>query len=229
EGDFSVEVYPIAKNLEKDEAPGEIYEELKQQSIAIHTLVNNAGLGQRGKFWEIPLEKDLTMIRVNLEAPVRLTKLFLPPMITRGRGRILNTAAIAGFEPGPLMAIYHATKAFLLSFSESLATELEGTKISVTALCPGPVDTDFFPKADMVGTRVFQEGRVMAPQEVAKTAYDACVRGERYVVPGVANKAMVFSRRLMTELAQAKTSERMYEAVKTRKREPGDIARKANA
>lgn len=226
-----VEVTALARDLQEENAADDILAELSGRNITIDILANNAGLGQRGKFWEIPLERDLEMIRVNLEAPVRLTKRFLPPMIRRGRGRILNTASIAGFEPGPMLAIYHATKAFVLSWSESLATELQDTGVALTALCPGPVDTDFFPKAGMVDTNAFQKAKVMAPQEVAAAAYEALMKGERIVVPGGANKAMVFGRRVMSESAQAKMNKKMYEGTdpSQRKRERGDVEAKAEA
>jgi short-subunit dehydrogenase len=193
--------------------------------------VNNAGLGRRGHFWEISLEDDISMIRLNVEAGIRLTKRFLPAMLFSQRGRILNTASVAGFEPGPLLAVYHATKAFVLSWSEALATELKDTGVTLTVLCPGPVDTDFFEKADMVDTHAFQDAQVMAPQEVASTAYQALMDGERVVVPGLANKAMVFGRRLMPESAQAKMNEKMYGDTdpEERKRERGDVEAEAEA
>jgi len=155
--------------------------------------------------------------------------LFLPQMIRRNQGRIMNTASIAGFEPGPLLAVYHASKAFVLSFTEALATELENTDISVTALCPGPTDTDFFPKAGMLETKAFQKAHVMAPQEVAELAYKGLMRGDRTVVAGGSNKALVFARRFMTEGAQAKMNKKFYEKVKPakRKRHRGDFERKA--
>jgi short-subunit dehydrogenase len=98
---------------------------LEGDGVAVDILVNNAGHGFRGKWWEIPIERDISMVRLNIEAVLRLTKLFLPPMLKRERGRLLNTASIAGFEPGPLLAVYHATEAFVLSWSEALAAELE--------------------------------------------------------------------------------------------------------
>lgn len=227
--DYQVPVQVLAKDLEEESAAQEIAAELSRTGTEIEILVNNAGRGQRGKFWEIPLEEHLGIIRLNVEATIRLTSLFLPAMVRRGHGRILNTASIAGFEPGPLMAVYHATKAFVLSWSEALATELEDTGLTVTALCPGPVDTDFFPKADMMDTKVFQKGNLMAPQEVAEGGFIALMRGERVFVPGGLNKAMVFSRRMMTESAQAKMNEKSYEEVKQqdRKRDRGDVEKKA--
>jgi short-subunit dehydrogenase len=225
---FGVNVRTIAKDFEHPAAVDEIFAELAADRIPIEILVNNAGLGQRGKFWETPLDRDIAMLRVNVEAVVRLTKAFLPVMVKRGHGRILNTASIAGFEPGPTLAVYHATKAFVLSFTEAIATELEDTAVTVTALCPGPVDTDFFPKAEMIDTQVFQRGNVEAPQEVARAAYAAVMAGERMVIPGGMNKVAVFSRRLLPESAQAKKNEKLYQATDPaeRKRERGDVESK---
>lgn len=224
---YEVPVYTIARDLEEANAADEIAEELESQGIPVHVLVNNAGLGFLGNFWDMPFERDLSMLRVNIGAMVHLTKLFLPQMIARGSGRVLNTASIASFEPGPTLAVYHATKAFVLSLSEALATELEGTGITVTALCPGATDTDFFPKAGMVDTWAFQKGKVMSPREVAELGYKAAIKGERVVVAGVVNKLMVFSRHLMPEAAQAAINEKMYEKVapEEMKRSPGDIRR----
>jgi short-subunit dehydrogenase len=219
-----VQVSTIAKDLEQPEAAQEIFDQLTRDGIQIDILVNNAGQGQKGKFWEISIERDLSVLRLNIEAVLRLSKLFLAPMIQRRRGRILNVASVAGFEPGPLLAVYHASKAFVLSLSEALATELQDTGVTLTALCPGPTDTDFFEKAHMVDTRAFQQANLMAPQPVAEAGYKALMDGDRIIVPGAANKAMVFSRRFLPVSAQAKMSEKLYEEVdpEDRKREPGE-------
>ncbi len=222
---YSASVRIIAGDLEDPRVPSAIFDALQQASITVDILVNNAGRGCCGKFWEIPLEHDLSMLHLNVEAMLRLTKLFLPPMIARGRGRILNTSSIAGFAPGPRMAVYHATKAFVLSWSEALAIEMEGTPITVTALCPGATDTDFFPKAGMEGTRAFQTQPLSAPQEVAKSAYEGLMSGELFVVPGGMNKVLVAARRVLTQEAAAKLNLRLYEEVpsKNRKRHRGDM------
>jgi short-subunit dehydrogenase len=209
----AVESEIIVKDLEDINAPQQIYDEITQKGYEIDILVNNAGLGQRGNFWDIPIEKDISILRVNVEAVLRLTKLFLPLMVSRRRGRILNTASIAGFEPGPLLAVYHASKAFVLSFSEALATELKDTGVTVTALCPGPTDTKFFTRADMESTKAFQKGPLMSPLDVAKQGYEALMRGDRLCVTGGVNKALVFSRRMLPESMQAKFNEKMYEEV----------------
>jgi short-subunit dehydrogenase len=223
----NVAVHVIALDLKTPAATEEIFN--RASNIGpVDILVNNAGFGQKGKFWEIPLERDLGMVRVNVEAVLRLTKLFLPGMIERRKGRILNTASIAGFEPGPGLATYHATKAFVLSLSESLATELKDTGVTLTALCPGATDTDFFEKADMVNTTIFQKGNLMAPQDVAAAAYKAMMNGDRVVITGGVNKAIVYSRHLIPESAQAKLNESFYKEVDPAKvkRQPGDVAAK---
>jgi short-subunit dehydrogenase len=227
-GAYNIDVKTIAANLEESTAPKQIFDFVISQNANIDIMANNAGHGHLGNFWEIPLSDQVSMLRVNIEAVVRLTHLFLPQMVQKRRGRILNTASIAGFEPGPTLAVYHATKAFVLSFTEALATELENTGITVTALCPGATDTDFMPKAQMVGTKAFQKGAVMSPQEVAEIGYKACMNGDRTVVAGAANKALVFARRFMTEEAQAKLNQKFYEKVPPadRKRTRGDVEAK---
>jgi len=203
----------VACDLERPESAREIFDRFDGGGIEIDVLVNNAGFGHRGKFWEIPIEDDISVLRLNVETVLRLTKLFLPPMIQRGRGGILNVASIAAFEPGPLFAIYHATKAFVLSWSEALATELEETGVTVTALCPGPTDTDFFPKSGMEGSRMFQQMNLMAPQAVAEAGYQGLMKKDRVVVPGATNKLVAFSRRILPEATQAKITEQLYKDV----------------
>ena len=224
-----IDVCVVAKDLERESAAQELYDELNRDVIDVHILVNNAGQGFLGKFWDIPIERDISMLRLNVEAPLRLTKLFVRPMLQREHGRILNTASVAGFQPGPFLNVYHSTKAFLLSWSAALAVELEGTGVSVTALCPGPTDTDFFPKAGMLGTRLFQKGKVAAPQDVAKAGYEALMNGDLFIVPGLKNKMFVSSRRILTERAQARLNRKAFEEVprSERERERGDIEKES--
>jgi uncharacterized protein len=218
------DVHVIACDLEQPDAAERVFAELESSGLTVDILANNAGHGQLGLYWEVPIARHLSIVRLNIEAHLRMTSLFLPGMLARGRGRILNTASIAGFEPGPRLSVYHASKAFILSWSEALASELADTPVSVTTLCPGPTDTDFFPKADMQDTRAFQKANLMAPQDVAKAAYKAVMAGDRLVVPGAANKAMVFSRRFMSEAMQAGFNEKLYEDVppESRTRARGD-------
>ncbi|MFL6590273.1 MAG: SDR family NAD(P)-dependent oxidoreductase [Chthoniobacterales bacterium] len=222
-----VPVEVIARDLESENAAREIYDELHGRGTRIDILVNNAGHGYRGKSWEIPIEHDISMVRLNIEAVLRLTKLFLPPMVQRRSGRILNTASVAGFEPGPLLNVYHSTKAFVLSWSEALKVELEDTGVTVTALCPGPTDTDFFPKAGMMETRAFQHAA--PPQDVARVGYEGLMNEELFVVPGGMNKALVAARRVLSEGAQAKVNQKFYEEIPAddQKYDRGDMERQA--
>jgi short-subunit dehydrogenase len=227
---YGIDAFIIAKDLEQENAAQEIFNTLQDQGITIDILANNAGHGFHGNSWEIPIEKDLSIVRLNVEAPLRLTKLLLPPMVKRGRGWILNTASVAGFEPGPLVAVYHASKAFVLSWTEAMAVELKETGVHVTALCPGPTDTDFFPKAGMTEIVGFQKGAVMAPQDVAQAGYEGLMKGELIVIPGVVNKLLVMGRRVLTEEAQAKLNKKQYEEVPASEhtRDRGDFENKAS-
>ena len=211
-----VEVIPIARDLTEEEAPFQILDELDELGVEVHTLVNNAGCGQRGFFSQTPLEKDVNILRLNIEAVVRMTKLFLPRMLDRNAGAILNTASVAGFEPGPVLSVYPASKAFVLAFTEALAVELENTNVKVTALCPGATDTDFFTKAEMTGTRIYQSGNLMPPSEVAAAAYQALRQGDRICVPGALNKTLVAKRRFLTIPATARINEKFYEDAPSR-------------
>lgn len=227
--EHDIEAHGIAVDLEQPESAQTVFDAVGKLGLEIGVLVNNAGHGFRGKSWELPIEKDLSVLRLNIEAVLRLTKLFLPPMISRGRGHILNTASVAGFEPGPMLNVYHASKAFVLSWSEALATELKDTGVKVTALCPGPTDTDFFPKANMEGVRGFQQGNLMAPQDVAKAAYAGLVAEDLFVVPGIMNKALVAARRVLSQSAQAGMNAKFYEELPPdqRKRRRGDVETEA--
>ncbi|MBA2270384.1 MAG: SDR family oxidoreductase [Chthoniobacterales bacterium] len=228
--EHGVEVRVVAKDLEQENSAQEIFDELQAAGVEVDILVNNAGHGFHGKWWELSLEKDLSMIRLNIEAVMRMTKLFLPPMLQRHRGRVLNTASVAGFMPGPMLATYYATKAFVLSWSEALATELDDTPITVTALCPGVTDTDFFEKGDAENIKARQSSNVMSPQDVAKEGYKALMDEELFVIPGAANKAMVATRRILPVTTQAKLNEKMNSNVPPEKatHERGEKARSSD-
>jgi short-subunit dehydrogenase len=208
---YDVEVIEIHKNLVSEGAAQEIYDQLQRRNIQVDVLVNNAGVGQKELFHETDIDKDLYIIRLNIEAMVRLTKLFLKDMVARGRGKILNLGSVAGFQPGPLMAIYHASKAFIVSFSESIADELQDTGVTVTVLCPGPTDTYFFERADMEDARIVNEATLMGPEEVAEIGYKALVNNERVVIPGFSNKLLTASRRIMPKSFQAVLNRKFYE------------------
>lgn len=174
----------LAKDLSEATTPSEIFDALRDIPISI--LVNNAGFGWRGQFVRGELQRSLEMMRVNMDALAQLTHLFAQPMLARGQGRILNVASTAAFQPGPLTAIYYATKAFVFSFSGGLAEELAGTGVTVTTLCPGPTRTEFFERAEMQRSSPWLH--MMSAEKVAKIGYRGLMKGKRIVIPGIMNK-----------------------------------------
>ena len=191
-----IHVRTIGIDLADPAAPGEIARQLAAASLAVDILVNNAGLGELGPFALIDLRTDHRMIAVNVTALTALTKTFLPGMLARRRGRILNVASAAGFAPGPLMAVYYATKAYVISLSEALTEETRGSGVSVTVLCPGPTTTEFQAAAHMNSTRLLRMPGVMDAESVARAGYAGLMRGKRMVVPGFLNRLLPFGIRL---------------------------------
>jgi short-subunit dehydrogenase len=196
-GNIDARVLP--KDLAFPTAPQEIFDILRQSQVDV--LVNNAGFGTHGEFAQIDLAADLNLLQVNIVALTALTKLFLREMLARGSGKILNVASVASFQPGPLMATYYASKAYVLHFSEAIATEIAGRGVTVTALCPGPTESEFGRRAGIKGDRPFRV-RPMATAPVAQAGYDGLMRGKRVVIPGLSNKIMArmnrfFPRRLI--------------------------------
>ncbi len=178
----------IGADLADPAAPAQIFRQLEVASVAVDVVVNNAGFGALGPFATTDLETERRMIQVNIGALTHLTKLFLPGMLARRRGRILNVASTAGFVPGPLMAVYYATKAYVISFSEALVEELRGSGVSVTVLCPGPTRTEFQTVAHMESARLFRLPGVMDAAAVARAGYAGLMAGKRMVVPGLVNR-----------------------------------------
>jgi short-subunit dehydrogenase len=168
----------------------------RRPEIKVDVLVNNAGYGLSGSFASTDEATELGMIQLNIGALTALTKGILPGMLARGHGRILNVASTAGFQPGPFAAVYAATKAYVVSFSEALAEELAGTGVSVTTLAPGPTDTGFAARANMQRSRLFRPGTTMTAQAVAAAGYSGLNRGRRLVVPGALNKIQLQSLRI---------------------------------
>jgi uncharacterized protein len=184
------QVIVIAKDLSVPGTPQEIFEQTKSLGITVDFLVNDAGVGERGLFSETDLDTDLKIIQLNIVSLVHLTKLYLRDMLPRKEGKILQLASVAAYQPTPLLSVYAATKAFVLSFTDSLINELKDTGVSVTALIPGPTDTDFFRKAHAENTKAAQNDP-KNPAEVAKIGYDALLKGEHHAVAGVGVHAQV--------------------------------------
>jgi short-subunit dehydrogenase len=183
-----VRIDVIPKDLSHPVAPQEIYDQLRQDRVEIDILINNAGFGRTGKFYQIDLRTQLDMIQVNITSVTHLTRLFLKDMVDRGHGRILNVASTAAFQPGPLMAVYYASKAYVLSFSEAIAKEARGTGITVTALCPGPTRTGFQSVAGNEESRLMRTARIMDADKVALAGFQGMMRGKSVVIPGILYK-----------------------------------------
>ncbi len=191
---YGVSVTVIPMDLSNPEAAAQIESRLKEKNMEIEILVNNAGFGLMGKFVELDLQRQLDMIQVNVAALTELTGRFLPAMLARGSGGILNVASTAAFQAGPLQTVYYATKAYVLLFSEGLANELKGTGVRVSALCPGPTATEFQERAGF-GDILLMKGMVMSAEKVAKIGYKQFQRGKRIIIPGLMNKLLAQSTR----------------------------------
>jgi short-subunit dehydrogenase len=207
EKEHGIRATVIAADLARPDAAQAIVDTIRKGDLSIDALVNNAGYGVIGPFVETDLKAELEMIQVNIVALTQLTKLLLPSMVARKSGRILNVASTAAFQPGPLMAVYYATKAYVLSFSEAIADELRDSGVTVTALCPGPTDTGFAAAADATTTRLFTVTRPMDPVLVARKGYEGMKRGRRVVVPGLKNLLLAESvrftpRRIVTVIVR---------------------------
>jgi hypothetical protein len=202
----------IAQDLALPNAPEEIYAVLHSDEVEVEVLVNNAGFASYGFFNELDKDWELAMVQVNVVALTHLTKLFLRGMVERGRGRILNMASTAAFQPGPMMAVYYATKAYVLSFSEALANELQGTGVTVTALCPGPTETGFQSRAQMEDSRLLTTG-LMGAKQVVEIGYRGMLEGKTVVVPGLRNYLFSLAPRLVPRDMAARFVRRLQERV----------------
>jgi len=197
----------IVKDLSNYETAQEIYDSCSQKSIQIDYLVNNAGFGDFGMFAERDWDKQLQMINLNVTALTFLTRLFLPGMISHGYGKVMNVASTAAFQPGPTMAVYYATKAYVLHFSEAIANELERTGVTVTALCPGATESGFQAASDMQESKLVKNKKLPASKEVADYGYKAMMKGKRVAIHGaknyfLANTVRFTPRNLVVKIAR---------------------------
>ena len=193
--DYKVKIINIIKDLGKDNAVEEIYNELKDRNIAIDILINNAGFGTFGRFTDVEYSKQKELLDVNVKALVEMCYLFGKDMINKRKGKIVNIASIASFEAGPYMAMYYSSKAFVRSFSEAISEEFKNFGVTVTAICPGPTDTKFEKNANMIDSYMFTKLHVDTAEEVAKKSYDAIMKGKAVYVVSYPNKLMTFFTR----------------------------------
>ncbi len=201
---------PVAVCVVDLAAPGaadQLFEAARRQGRPVGVLVNNAGFGDYGPFVKADLANVLQILQVNIVVLTHLTRLFLPGMVGRNEGRVMNVASTAAFQPGPLMAVYYASKAYVLHFSEALDAELRKTKVRVSAFCPGPTATGFEARAGLEASKLFTGRNVMNARRAAEAGYRGLMRGRRVVVPGFWNNLLVlsvrfFPRRWITRVVQ---------------------------
>ncbi len=210
-----VQATVIAADLADPSAPPEVARRVAEARLEVQFLVNNAGYGLSGEVARTDVATELSMIQVNVVALTHLTKLFIPTMIAEHQGAILNVASTAGFVPGPLMAVYYATKAYVISFSEALAEEVRNAGVTVTVLCPGATRTEFHERAGIeLEARPFQRLWVADAASVARAGYSGMLRGKRLVIPGLINKVMVGATRVASRVLLAKAVRRLQESVR---------------
>jgi short-subunit dehydrogenase len=207
EQQYGVNVVCIPEDLADPHGARRVYEAVAGRGLDVHYLVNNAGVGLYGEFVTTDLDAELKMIQLNVASVVDLTKRFLPSMIARRQGRILNVASMAAFVPGPWMSVYYATKAFLLSFSQAVDHELKSNGVTMTALCPGPTESEFKVRAGSQRSRLF-ESFVMDAPRVARVGYSGMMKGKAVVIPGMRNKLIpvatkMIPRPLVTRLSHS--------------------------
>jgi uncharacterized protein len=192
---LGIAVKSISLDLADPHAPKFLFDQLQRENISVDILVNNAGFGAYGEFSEMSDDEIQGQINLNITALTQLTKLFLTAMLARRSGRIMNVASTAGFQPGPLMAVYYATKAYVISFSEAIANELHGTGVTVTCFCPGATLTGFAKRAGNDQTRLFKQLGGMSAEKVALDGYRAVMEGKTLAISGVHNWAVTQSTR----------------------------------
>lgn len=194
---YKHQVYIYAKDLSEKNAAHDVYNFTQNQHLHIDILINNAGFGDFGSFLDSNLTKQSEMIQVNVTALMQMCHLFIPQMSERKSGKILNIASIAAFQAGPLMSVYYATKAFVLSFSEALSVELKNSGITVTALCPGPTVTGFEQNANLESSGLFKNLKTSTAKSVALFGYRMLMKNKAIAVPGATNKCIVWAAKLL--------------------------------
>jgi len=195
ENDYGITVNPIQMDLIETDAPSRLYDRIKEQNAKIEVLINNAGFGYHGAFKNTDWETERAMIQLNITTLTDLTKRFLKDMLERNHGKILNVSSTAAFFAGPNMSVYYATKAYVQSFTEAIAFELRKTGVTVSALCPGPTNTEFQERAGVENSALFSSKTtpVMSAKEVAQIGYKGLMNEKTVIVPGFFNKISVKS------------------------------------
>lgn len=197
EKQFGISVYTIGKDLSESESVREVYEETAKQNIKVDYLINNAGFGDLGMFTETDWKKEERMINLNIKALTLLTKLYLKEMVNRGSGKIMNVASTAAFQPGPMMAVYCATKSYVLNFSQAINNEVKSRGVTVTALCPGPTKSGFQDASGMKESKIVTKIKMPSSKTVAEFGYKAMMKRKTVAIQGFINKMLAFSVRFI--------------------------------
>jgi short-subunit dehydrogenase len=207
------QAYVFARDLSRPTGPAELFNDIVCTKIPVEIVINNAGFGMVGKFWELDATEQMEMVQLNMNALTMLSRHFLPQMIANKRGAILNVASTAAFQPGPLMAVYFATKSYVVSLSEALHNEARDFGVSVTCLCPGPTATEFDKRAKMTNSNLFKKENTMDAQTVARIGWDAMMARKPLVVAGRKNAAMAFLTRFVPMHVSANLARKFQESV----------------
>jgi hypothetical protein len=211
ERQYKVSVYTIGKDLSANNSAQEVYDETRKQNIQIDYLINNAGFGDFGMFVETDWNKELQMINLNITTLTQFTKLYLQDMVKRRNGKIMNVASTAAFQSGPTMAVYYATKAYVLSFSEAIDNEVSDKGVTVTALCPGATESGFQAAAAMEESNLVKGKKLPTAKEVAEYGYASMMKGKTVAIHGIMNWILANSVRFMPRALVVKITRRIQD------------------
>jgi len=200
---YNIEILIIEKDLSVPNAANEIFNETLEKQIIVDVLVNNAGIGDFGKFHTKNLSKITDILQINIISLTELTRLFIDTMVTKKEGKILNISSMAAFQPGPYMAVYYASKAYVQSFSEAITSELKGTGVIVTTLCPGPTKSGFQHKVGSEGSKLSKYNLLCSSEEVAKSGYKALQSGKEVEIPGFFNYSLIRTAKIIPRKTKA--------------------------
>lgn len=208
---YGVRTYVYEADLSVPKAADNLENWVKKEKLTIDCLINNVGIGIYGKFVENSLDRERELIQLNITLLTELCHKFIPGMIQKGGGHVLNIASIAAFQPGPYYATYFASKAYVLLFSEALALEYENNNVVISALCPGPASTRFFEKAQMSQNSLILKSSLGDPKVVAEAGYEGLMKGKQIIIPGLKNKVISSGYRILSRRAIAKITQKIIE------------------
>jgi short-subunit dehydrogenase len=214
ESQFKVSVYTIGKDLSANNSAQEVYDETTKQNIQIDYLINNAGFGDFGIFAETEWNKELQMINLNITTLTQFTKLYLQDMVKRRSGKIMNVASTAAFQSGPTMAVYYATKSYVLHFSEAVDNEVRDKGVTVTTLCPGPTESGFQAAAAMEESNLVKGKKLPTAKEVAEYGYSSMMKGKTVAIHGMMNWIMANSVRFTPRALVVKLTRKIQDKAK---------------